>query len=567
MLYLVLRYVQGADLEALILRDGPMKLDDATTTLLPIAGALDAAHAFQLVHRDVKPPNILVTEGSVADRKVYLSDFGLVKSMAPLASARTATGGILGTAAYMAPEAWKSEKLDGRADQYSLACTLFYALVGEPPFGRAEAYVLMHRHLDEPVPAISERIDILPPELDEIISTAMAKDRADRFPTCSAFLRAAADLVEPRAPIAVTEPAIRPKSRRRATTVAPRRPSPRRISEKTVPPAKRPKAGTKGTSQPAKNAKAQQATPPKTSAKAKPKPERERPVRRTREAKAEPRVISGRYRLDRKIAIGGMTEVFEATDTLLERRVAVKVLLPQFASDEAFGSRVRREAQAAAVLNHPNAVTVYDAGADEGIVFVVEEYVQGRSLRDFLASGQRADRSQSVRIAISVADALGAAHAIGLVHRDISPANILMTPIGQVKVLNFGSARIFAGSEAGPSAEAGYLSPEQAQGMNVDGRSDLFSLGTVLYVLLTGRLPFEGDSPVAIAYKVVTQDPEPPTSIEPSISPALEATVLKALAKDPRRRYQTAEELVHDLRRAGAPAPRRRPVRRLRPGA
>jgi eukaryotic-like serine/threonine-protein kinase len=264
-------------------------------------------------------------------------------------------------------------------------------------------------------------------------------------------------------------------------------------------------------------------------------------------------VVGDRYQVEARIGAGGMAEVYRGTDPVLGRTVAIKVLLPQFARDASFVARFRREAMAAARLNHPNIVGVFDTGADGDTQYIVMEFIEGRTLADVLASGRRPSTTQSIELAQRIAGALSAAHEQGIVHRDIKPANVMVTREGQVKVMDFGIARIQTVETAPQTSSVlgtpTYLSPEQAQGLSVDERSDLYSLGVVLYELLAGRPPFTGDSPVAIAYKQVNETPPPPSSLNPEVAPALDAVVMKALAKNPANRYQTAEEFTADLER------------------
>src|SRR5919206_1662548 len=266
------------------------------------------------------------------------------------------------------------------------------------------------------------------------------------------------------------------------------------------------------------------------------------------------RTLGGRYRVEGELGRGGMARVYRGTDGVLGRPIAVKVLSPQYAQDANFVTRFRREAQAAARLNHPNLVQVYDTGSDDGVHYIVMEYVEAKTLADYLSGGGRIMPDRATELAEAVCDALAVAHAQGVIHRDVKPANIMVTRDGQVKVTDFGIARVTTNETVEQTAAvlgtASYLSPEQAQGGAIDQRSDLYSLGCVLYEMLTGRPPFTADSPVAVASKHVLEQPIPPSRINADVSRELDAVVMRALAKNPDNRYQSAADMKEDLERA-----------------
>src|SRR5271165_3101518 len=267
-----------------------------------------------------------------------------------------------------------------------------------------------------------------------------------------------------------------------------------------------------------------------------------------------PRVFSNRYELTHLIARGGMAQVYRARDRLLDRPVALKVLFPELSVDRSFIERFKREAQAAAKLSHPNIVPVFDWGEDAGTYFIVMEFIDGRPLSSILRSAGPLSAERTADIGAHVAAALGYAHKHLVVHRDVKPGNVLITDEGQVKVTDFGIARAINTEESltqtgAVMGTATYFSPEQAEGVGVDARSDIYSLGVVLFEMVTGRPPFLGDTPVAVASKHVRDHPPAPREINPTIPPTFEAIILKCLAKDPNYRYATAEDLRADLLR------------------
>ena len=269
-----------------------------------------------------------------------------------------------------------------------------------------------------------------------------------------------------------------------------------------------------------------------------------------------PAIINERYELRHRIGRGGMADVFLGHDRLLDRQVAIKMLFPEFAVDPNFVERFRREAQAAANLNHPNIVNVFDWGKHAATYYIAMEYVDGRTLADILRANGHLTSKQAAEIATEVAAALGFAHAAGLVHRDIKPANILIGTNGTVKVADFGIARALNSSTESNLTQAGavmgtatYFSPEQAQGAQPDPRSDLYSLGVVMYEMVAGRPPFTGENPVSIAYKQVHDYPTPLNRLVADVPLPFEAIVAKLLSKDPAVRYSTADALREDLRR------------------
>ena len=264
--------------------------------------------------------------------------------------------------------------------------------------------------------------------------------------------------------------------------------------------------------------------------------------------------LAGRYELAGEIGQGGMAKVFKAIDKRLGRPVAVKVLAPALANDQAFVQRFQREAEAAARLNHPNIVGVFDSGSVGDVHYIVMELVEGRTLAEILAQDGRLLPERASEIGESVCSALTAAHAAGIVHRDVKPGNIMITPRGEVKVMDFGIARMDTGQTVAQTAAvmgtASYLSPEQAQGGPIDARSDIYSVGIVLYEMLTGRPPFAGDSAVSVAMQHVQEAPVPPSQTVSGIPPTLDSIVMRAMSKNAANRYQSADSFRRDLESA-----------------
>jgi serine/threonine-protein kinase len=280
----------------------------------------------------------------------------------------------------------------------------------------------------------------------------------------------------------------------------------------------------------------------------------------------KPRVVGGRYELGELLGYGGMAEVLRGRDSRLNRDVAIKVLRADLARDPSFLNRFRREAHSAAGLNHPSIVAVYDTGEDvahDGTPqpFIVMEYVEGRTLRDILKAEGRLPVRRAMEIVADVCAALDFSHRNGIIHRDIKPANVMITPQGAVKVMDFGIARAVADNSATVTQTANvigtaqYLSPEQARGETVDARSDVYSTGCLLYELVTGVPPFQGDSPVAVAYQHVRENPVMPSARNPEVPRSLDSIAMKALAKNPLNRYQSASDMRQDIERALANQP------------
>ncbi len=264
-------------------------------------------------------------------------------------------------------------------------------------------------------------------------------------------------------------------------------------------------------------------------------------------------IVDGRYRIEHRLGSGGMADVYCATDLQLGRRVALKVLYHRYAQDGEFVERFRREASAAAGLQHRHVVSVYDRGAWDGTYYIAMEYLEGRSLKALIHQEAPLDPDRAVDLTIQILTAARFAHRRGIIHRDLKPQNVIVDSEGLATVTDFGIARSGASDMTQTGSIMGtaqYLSPEQAQGHAVSAQSDLYSVGIILYEMLTGRVPFEGDSAVAIALKQVSEAPLPPSALNPAVTPALEQVVMSALQKDPALRHASADELIAALEAA-----------------
>ena len=262
--------------------------------------------------------------------------------------------------------------------------------------------------------------------------------------------------------------------------------------------------------------------------------------------------LDNRYTILERVGGGGMADVYRAHDQLLDRSVAVKVLRSQFTNDEEFVTRFRREAQAAAKLSHPNIVNIYDVGKDKDSYYIVMEYISGETLKDRIIRDKVLPVETAVQIALEIAEALEHAHQNGLIHCDIKPHNILTTKAGRIKVTDFGIARAVTSATMTQSGtiigSVHYFSPEQAKGSAIGAKSDIYSLGVVLYEMLTGNVPFQAETPISVALKHLQEEPKPPREYNPDLPPLLEALILKAMAKDPAMRFADISEMIADLR-------------------
>lgn len=271
------------------------------------------------------------------------------------------------------------------------------------------------------------------------------------------------------------------------------------------------------------------------------------------------KILSNRYEIIEKIGSGGMAIVYKAKDLLLNRIVTIKVLREQFAADEEFVRRFRREAQSAASLSHTNIVSIYDVGKDGETEYIVMEYIEGQNLKDIIRNYAPLSTEQTIELGMQIAEAIRHAHEHHIIHRDIKPHNILVTEDGRIKVTDFGIARAVSAATMTHTGDivgsVHYLSPEQAKGVQTNEQSDVYSLGIILYELLTGKVPYDGETPISIALKHLQEQAVPPSKLNPRVSSALENLVMRTIAKSPDQRYATAKELLQDLHKVQAGLP------------
>jgi serine/threonine protein kinase/Tol biopolymer transport system component/ABC-type branched-subunit amino acid transport system substrate-binding protein len=463
--YVVFQYTGGKTLADLCQAAGALSLERALDIANQLGMCLVDAHAHNLVHRDLRPANILLD----GDGQVRVTDFGLAWG---LDLGQLMADGRLEASVYHAPELAAGAETDARADLYSLGALLFQMLTGQPPSTEDE----------EPRP--SRHVPDLPPEIDDLVIGCLAEDQEDRPQNAAEFLEGIDQVLRD----VSTAPGAGPMGMEEA------------LVGHTL----------------------------------------------------------GPYRLVEKLGRGGMATVYKGYEASLDRYVAIKVLPQHFAQDSTFLTRFRREAKAIARLNHPNIVPVFNFGKQRDLTYIAMQYVEGGTLKDSL--GQPMPSQRAVKLVLQIARALSYAHKRDVVHRDVKPANVLIAESDWPLLSDFGLARMMGSSVQLTQTGVGvgtpsYMSPEQGQGLKVDGRSDIYSLGIMLYEMLTGAVPFQADTPLAVVLKHITAPLPMPREINPDIPEPVERIILKATAKDPAHRFQTAEELIDALERVLAGLP------------
>lgn len=518
--YIVMDYVQGKSLTDVIEADGQIEWKRCATIFMQVCDAMQHAHAHRIIHRDLKPDNIMLVDSPAAGDVVKVVDFGIVKitdESQALSQRLTKTGEVWGSPVYMSPEQCMGHELDHRSDIYALGTVLYECLLGKPVFdGKRITDIIMKQLNDKPASFSAVRPDLdIPAWFEQVVQKALEKEPAKRFQSMEEFKRAiekgllsrkdTAELLRPMEPAPVVEP---------------QRPA----------------------------ASAQLAS---------------RSVTATRPDFLVGTVVGGKYNVKSLVGEGGMSIVYRAVQDGINRSVAIKLLRSELCDDDANVKRFKRESKAVSQLSHPNLVAIYDVGViDTGQPYMVMEFLEGRSMMDELENRGPMAPDRAIPIFVQICDVMNYAHNKGFFHRDLKPHNVMLVKAGEkpdfVKLVDFGivamdgerqaiSQKLTAAGEICGSPI--YMSPEQVLDEPVDGRSDIYSLGIMMYECLAGRPAFGGKRITDVMQKHINSPPPPFAESCPdaNIPPALEGVVFKALEKKPDNRYQSMEQLKRAL--------------------
>jgi serine/threonine protein kinase len=529
--FIAMEYLPGRDLRMVIDKKENLSLEQKLDYAQQICRGLQYAHTKNVIHRDIKPENIKLLE----DGRVKIIDFGIAKPYTPTASAEdkstnvalTRMGMRIGTPWYMSPEQARGNPVDRRTDIFSFGVVLYELLTYVKPFQGDDTTVL-YKILHEDPPPIKLEESGLTDELQKILSRCLAKDHEERYPDCSEVLRDLVALTSGPSP----DPRIRTLLARGITLDK---------SERYE------EAGAAFNQILEIDPDNQQA---KSFLKRLSLRDKESFMRRVLAGNVIGTVISHFQILDR-IGGGGMGVVYRAEDMSLKRIVALKFLMPDLVRDPSAKKRFLKEAQAASALDHPNICTIHEISeTDEGLLFICMAYYGGENLSARISRGPLSV-GEALEIVIKIGRGLAKAHEHGIVHRDIKPANIIITPDGEVKIVDFGLAKLSGGTQiTRVGARMGtlpFMSPEQIRGLDLDHRTDIWSLAVLLFQALTGQLPFQREYEAAMLYAIVTDDPPLLTSVHPGLPSELEKVITKALKKEPNERYASVQTMVDEL--------------------
>jgi serine/threonine protein kinase/tetratricopeptide (TPR) repeat protein/TolB-like protein len=499
--FITMDYIEGRDLKSILLERGKLPPDEVVPIFQQICRGLEAAHVEGVVHRDLKPQNIMLDQTG----RVWLMDFGLARSMEM--AGLTRTGVLMGTPDYMSPEQARAEKVDARSDLFSLGIIVYEMLIGQLPFQAETLMAKLLQRVQQRATPVTEIDPSIPAPLGAAVGKCLEPKVANRYQSVREILD---DL----------------SGNAQAT-----------VAQGTLP--------MQGTQMTSAGSIASAISPQASS------------ISLTELGPGSQ--FGPRYRIESEIGEGGMGKVFKAYDIDLDRTVALKLVRPELAKDASSLQRFKQELLLASSISHRNVLRIHDLGDVGGLKFISMAYVQGMDLHELIAKMGKLPTERVLNIAKQLASALEAAHTEGVVHRDLKPRNVLITVDDHVCVSDFGLAKSLD-AETTAMTRAGevlgtprYMSPEQAESKAADHRSDLYSLGVILYEIATGEVPFTGESSLQVMYQHVQQAPKDPRLINPDVPEYLATIILKCLEKDPALRYQSATELLHDLESSTPP--------------